>query len=40
MFYEKANKIRLNVSNFRALNCKAYTYVSKIINRKKFNNRF
>ena len=40
IFYKKANKTRSNVSNLRALNCKAYTHISKTTNRKKFNDRF
>ena len=37
--YKKVNNVVFNVNNFRALDCKVYTHVFKIIKRYKLDNR-
>ena len=38
-FYQAVNDALFNVSNFRALDCRAYTHISKTIKRHKLNDR-
>ena len=38
-FYQTMNDALFNVSNFRALDCKVYTHISKTIKRHKLNDR-